>query len=522
MDVEVKDKAPDGKGKAPDKKEKAPDKKAGFLNRKIITAVVIIVAVFVAAAAVLMLRGNKRIETPPKHTTLNEVAELDNILKGVYVGSVDVSDMSVEEAEASVRDLIEYMRSQKLTVNIGDTQDTLPIADAGFTWVNTDVCKHAYGLGRSGNILQRFKDIHDIETNTYVLPLERSVDDEVIEGFIEQEAEAHNRGPVDATIEIGDEGELIPVEGQDGMEVNTSASLLNIHTYLVDTWKGDNPVCDMKIDVLRSRGSAEELSKVKDVLGRASTDFSSSSESRYQNIVNGTSKINGIIMYPGDSISMLERLLPFEPENGYSMAPSYVNGKSEDTFGGGICQVSTTLYNAVLRAELEVDERHNHSMTVSYVEPAMDAAIADGSKDFIFTNNSEYPIYLVGETDDGIVTVTIFGVETRNPGRSISFESEVIKEEEPVVELVADPTLALGNISQTTGGRNGLEACLWKIIEQNGQTEKEEVNYSVYDTQNIKFNVGTSTDSVEAANAIYGAVDTNNLDRAYSVIDAYS
>ena len=83
------------------------------------------------------------------------------------------------------------------------------------------------------------------------------------------------------------------------------------------------------------------------------------------------------------------------------MAGSYLNGKVVDSIGGGICQVSTTLYNAVLRAELEVTERHNHSMIVTYVDPSADAAIAESSgKDFVFVNNTDYPIYIDGHTAD--------------------------------------------------------------------------------------------------------------------------
>lgn len=99
-----------------------------------------------------------------------------------------------------------------------------------------------------------------------------------------------------------------------------------------------------------------------------------------------------------------------------------------DTYGGGICQVSTTLYNAVLKAELQVDERHNHTMLVSYVDPSKDAAIAEGLMDFVFTNNTDAPIYIYGVGYQGTLNFTIYGHETRDPNRSISFRSETLSQ----------------------------------------------------------------------------------------------
>lgn len=491
--------------------------------KKIIIFFTTLVMITLVASGVIYYMDNWRVDAPANHTSLSDAVKLDKIMKGVHIGPVDVSGMSVDEAAAKVQDMVSYMQDQTLTVNIGDAQDTIPVGDTGFTWTNTDAANEAYKLGRTGNIIERFKNIQDIENETYIIPLKRAVNDDIIEGFISQEADAHNKAAVDASIIMDENGELQVTEGSDGMEINTSASLMNIKNYLTETWNGETPICDMKVDIIASKGSVEELSQVKDVLGRAETDFSSSSESRFQNIVNGASKINGKILYPGEQLSVLDCLLPFEPDNGYSLAPSYIAGQIEDTFGGGICQVSTTLYNAVLKAELQVDERHNHSMMVSYVDPSKDAAIAEGSKDFKFTNNLDHPIYIdVYTSSSGIITATIFGVETRSADRQISFESEVLSTTKAEVTITADPSLDFGYVSQTAAGHDGMEACLWKVITENGETTREEVNTSEYITQDVTYVVGTSTSSTEAKNAIYTAIDSNSIEKVYSVIDSYS
>ena len=108
---------------------------------------------------------------------------------------------------------------------------------------------------------------------------------------------------------------------------------------------------------IRDRGNKEELAKVKDVLGSYTTSFSSSGKDRSANVTNGCSLINGTTIYPGETFSTYETVSPFTADNGYYMAGSYLNGQVVDSIGGGICQVSTTLYNAVLKAELQVEER---------------------------------------------------------------------------------------------------------------------------------------------------------------------
>ena len=161
-------------------------------------------------------------------------------------------------------------------------------------------------------------------------------------------------------------------------------------------------------EVQKPSVTKEELSQVKDVLGTATPYYGSSYE-RNTNVEVGASKINGTLIMPGETFSVTAAVTPFNADNGYYPAPSYESGQVVDTYGGGICQVSTTLYNAVLKAELQVDERHNHTMLVSYVDPSKDAAIAEGLMDFVFTNNTDAPIYIYGVGYQGTLNFTIYG-----------------------------------------------------------------------------------------------------------------
>ena len=138
------------------------------------------------------------------------------------------------------------------------------------------------------------------------------------------------------------------------------------------------------------------MANVKDLLGTFSTSLTSSNANRIKNVNSASNYIDGTVLYPGEEFSTHDVIAPFTAERGYAEAANYVNGEIVDGMGGGVCQVSTTLYNAVLRAELEVTERAPHSMTVSYVKLSEDAAIAGTWKDLKFRNSSQYPIYIEG------------------------------------------------------------------------------------------------------------------------------
>ena len=487
----------------------------------IMTALLVLTCIPTIAGAVTR---NQALMVREGHISAAEAAsDAERILDGVYIGPVDVSGLTEEEARSKVEALIESMKEQRLTVAIGEEEDTLPIWDAGFEWVNTDAPHEAVELGKAGNILSRFKTLQDLEENKYVIPLERTVNRDVVDGFVGQEAEVHNTRPVNMGLVRNDEGEFEVTPSQRGVEIDEQASISAICRYLTEEWSGGEARCSMVMDVLEPKGTEEELSKVKDILGEGSTDFSSSSSSRAKNVKNGTSKINGCVIYPGEEFSVLDHLVPFNEENGYDPAPSYNEGRTEESFGGGICQVSTTLYLAVLRAELEVVERSSHSMSVSYVKPSMDAAIAKGSKDFRFRNNTEAPIYIFANADDGTVTMRIYGMETRDPARKVTFESEVTEREEPEgVKLISNTHYGFGYVRCVQGAQTGIRAKLWKIVSENGvEVSREEVNKSHYEMVKETYEVGVVSGSETATSEMYHAIDHNNLSEVNRVINKY-
>lgn len=299
------------------------------------------------------------------------------------------------------------------------------------------------------------------------------------------------------------------------------ASFDKVHELLSGGWDCQPCSIPLVVEVTQPRGSAEELARVKDVLGTFTTSYGSSNFNRSENISNGCSLINGTVLYPGDEFSMLDCVTPFTAENGYYMAGSFMNNQVVDSMGGGICQVSTTLYNTVLLAELEVTERSNHSMIVTYVDPSADAAIAESAdKDFRFKNNLDCPIYIEGRTEGKQLTFTIYGEENRDPGREVRYESQVLEVINPPADLItADPALPLGYIAVDNNLHVGYRAELWKIVTENGQeTSREKINSSSYRMVPRGAVVGVATEDPYAYEEIMAAIGTGSIEHVGNVL----
>lgn len=439
----------------------------------------------------------------------------NTIEKGVFIGDIDVSGMTTLEAEEEVNSYMDSLKEKEITWNaLNDNMVTVKVGDLGIKWTNKDVIDQAGELGKAGNIVQRYKALKDLEHQNEIFPLEISYDEAMIRSIINERCLQYNVEAVDGTL-TREDGQFKFVAGQTGVEIDVDASVKAIQDYMANEWDKEDATIDLIAETTQPRGTEEELSKVKDVLGTFTTSFSTSGANRSGNVRNGCSKINGTLLYPGDTFSTYEAVSPFTEANGYYQAGSYMNGLVIDSLGGGICQVSTTLYNAVLKAELEVTERYNHSMIVTYVDPSADAAISGTAKDFKFVNNLSYPIYIEGTTtDDKKITFTIYGCEERAQNREVTYESVVISKTVPEGErIVADASQPAGVVS-VQSAHIGYVAELWKIVKVDGVEESRvQVNSSRYTATPRTAAVGTATTNPSAAQAINAAIATGSIEQ---------
>ncbi len=444
------------------------------------------------------------------------------IRQGITIDGVNVSGITESEAMAQIQADVEEKKAAVITLQGKEDDQKVEVTagDLGLYWSNPGIIDEIGAYGKASNIIARYKQNKDLEQHGMNFSIQLSVDKDAISNVITSQCASFNEEAKDATLSR-DGSSFTIVPGQTGYVVDTAASADTVYSQLSSGWDGESLTVALTIDVDEPKGTEEELSKVKDLLGTFTTSYSSSGTSRCGNIANGTKLINGHTLYPGDEFSVLNALTPFTEENGYYLAGSYLGGQVVDSFGGGICQVSTTLYNALIRAEIQITERYNHSMIVGYVDPSMDAAIAESSgMDLKFKNNTENPIYIEGYTSGKTVTFNIYGVETRDAGRKVTFESEVLSKTEPTGQKVyTDASQPVGYI-KSQSAHIGYKAQLWKIVTENGkQVSKEVFNTSTYNAEPASITVGTAgTVSAELS----AAIAANDVDGVKAALNGTS
>ena len=418
----------------------------------------------------------------------------DEIAMGVYVEEVNVSGMTKDEAKAAVNEYIAGKTEEKITLTIGEEELNVSRADLGVTWSNEEVIDEALGLGKSGNLIRRYKALKDLEFDNKVFELEYTADSELVQTVVSEKCTKYNQKATNVGLKKTSSGFEV-VEGKQGVVVDESAATDVILSFIEGEYSAENTKVAVPTMITEPIGSAEELAKVKDLLGSFKTSFKSSDSDRSKNVRTGAGHIDGTVLYPGETFSTYEYVNPFTEQNGYAMAGSYLNGKVVDSLGGGICQVSSTLYNAVLMAELEVVERSPHSMMVTYVQPSADAAIAGTYKDFKFKNDTDAPIYIEGyTTDDKQIVFNIYGEETRPSNRTIKYTNKVLESTPAVTQLVADSAQGIG-YRLVESGHNGCKAELYKEVYIDGVLQSSErVNKSNYQVSNRTVYYGINGD----------------------------
>lgn len=351
---------------------------------------------------------------------------IDAIYPGMTIQGMSVGGMTQEEAKAKVQEYVDKVSQETVTLQVKKKESTFALSDIDLKCTNMDVVEKAYDFGKTGNVFKRVIEVRKLEKEGMDFPLTFSVDKAETRKVVKKKAKKFLAKKKDATITRKD-GKFVITKQVDGVDIDFEANADKLtEVFSKKDWDHKSVVFPMDYTLDKAKHTKKELSAIKDVLGTFTTSYAGSASGRCANVENGASLINGTLLYPGDSFSVYSKVAPFTADNGYHLAGSYSNGQTVQTYGGGICQVSTTLYNAVLRAELNVTERSNHSMTVHYVPLSADAAISGTDKDLKFTNNLDHPVYIQGVAGGSSITFTIYGKEYRASNRKVEYVSETV------------------------------------------------------------------------------------------------
>ncbi len=323
------------------------------------------------------------------------------------------------------------------------------------------------------------EQIATLDFTAYEVAAEVSEQNPIDMNQIKAEADSEMKN---ATLDKTDGTTILPAT--DGISVDVAAANQIIAASEQQTYR-------IPITRVPATITAEELSAVlfRDVLGEASTDYSSSNSSRAQNVRLATGYCNSVILNPGDSFSYNTVVGKRTAARGFQEAGAYVNGELVSELGGGVCQPSSTLYMAVLRADLNVVERQNHSYVSSYTPLGEDATVSYGGPDFRFSNDTAYPVKIIADSSNREVTMTILGTNTT--GKKVTTEREVLATYEPSVVEQPDATLDDGTKSVKQHAATGYKVKVYQVITENGQSTRVLANTSTYKKKDKIVLVGT-------------------------------
>lgn len=419
------------------------------------------------------------------------------ITKGVFIDQVDVSGLTAKEAEKKINDFVDELREIEIYLKGDENNISVKLGELGYSYKTNKVIEQALGLGTSGNLIKRYKFRKDIAQKGIILPLEYKLDENSVREFVSTNAAVFNVEPVNATVSRK-KGQMIYTDHILGKKVDVEATVFAIIDEITNAWDRDNIVFNVYMEDVTPVYTREVLELCNTKLGSFSTEYADSAEGRAANLANGARLINNTVIYPGEVFSGYEHLAPFNSKNGYYKAGAYSKGKVIDSVGGGACQVTTTLYNAALEAELEIVERQAHSMTISYVNLSRDAAIAGTYKDLKFRNNTDVPILIQAYTEGRKITFNIWGHETRDiDNRRVEFETRVLSETAPPPDVIdEDPTKPITYKKVTQSAHTGYRAELYKVVYENDvEVSRSLINKSSYAAAPRYITVGTKVEN---------------------------
>lgn len=442
------------------------------------------------------------------------------IAANIQIDGVAVGGMTTDEAVSALTGHMAELNGISFTFKTEGQEAKATLEELGLGYLDTtseQLVEEAYKYGREGSIFTRFNKLHSLTKEAKNLEAAYTFDDQTASSVLADRCTVLENAAVNAKIKHTDSGFVI-TDGIEGKAIDMEQTLTTLKASVGTTWDKSSIMIDVTTVISQPAITADMLKDIKDTLGGFST-YCGTDGTRVQNIQSGTSHINGTIVMPGEEFSANDAMEPYTEDNGYGEAGSYENGKVVDTMGGGICQVSSTLYNALLYAELKITERYEHSLQVTYVKPGKDAAIADEVKDLKFINNTDTPVLIEGYVSDGEVYFNIYGKETRDTGRSVEYISETTGTTESETKYVTSAEYPIGKMTTTENGHNGLTATLWKVISRNGEeVSREAVNYSTYRMTNTVVSVGIASDNSEAVSIVTSAVSSQDASKIESAI----
>ena len=479
----------------------------------------------------------------------------ETIFSGISVQGIDVSNLTIDEAKKKVSSIIGNHISEEISLQHNDFQTVILPEQFGVSFDVDSAVEQAYYIGKSDNLIKNNYTILSLLLKNYNISPSINYDEDLLNSLIDSiNAQLPDRvvNPgysIDGTnlvITSGKDGILIsssdlkdeilsflndissknetiniPVNNVGAEPINLDAIYKDIFKLPVDASYTTNPyVVYPSSNGLDFAISMEEAKAIisnqqdeytiplkitypnvttnqigneafPDLLSQFSTSFTSSGYNRSNNIILSSAKLNGLVLMPGEEFSYNQAVGQRTRAAGFREAGAYSNGKVVQEVGGGICQVSSTLYNAVLYANLEIVERTNHYFNPGYVKAGLDATVSWGGPDFRFRNNRNYPIRIVTDTSGKKLKVYIYGLKT-DDDCTVVLDPRYISSVPYKTTYQNDASLATGETRVISSGSNGCKTATYKYVyDKNGTLISSEcISRDTYSPHNKVVAVG--------------------------------
>lgn len=374
----------------------------------------------------------------------------DLILPKVYINNIDLSGKTKKEAIDELNSNIDDLDDKAINITVNDNVSSYTYSDISAFYDVKKAVNTALKYGKNGSTFSRHKLIKHSKKKNINISL--NYDKDKINDIVKNIKEGYKVEAKDAAITIN-QGAINIIKEESGYEVDEKS----LKEDIIKSLNTDlNSSSEIKAVLLSEKPKITytDLEKIqKEPMATFSTNFSSSSAERAKNLEIVTSLINGIVLMPGETFSYSD--ISQKGRGQYLDAAVYINNKVEQAEAGGICQVSSTLYNAVMRANIPSVERTNHSLPVSYVPLGLDATVSWGYLDYKFTNIYDFPIYLEGIIYNRNLTFNIYGNKEALNGIKYDMTSSVLETILPEVEYVEDASLEKGTEVTESNGQAG-------------------------------------------------------------------
>ena len=412
------------------------------------------------------------------------------ILPTVKIENEDLTGKTKKEAQEIIKDKYSsQVLKKKINIVTDDKKYTLDYSMLDAKYNINEAIEEAISYGKDMNMFQKYKAIKNPTLKQINLKFEYN--DKIVDQVLEQIAKDTNKKPVNATITMVSSGRFNVTNDATGKQLETDKLKSDIKNKINGALSEEVIDITAPVKEVKPEISAATLNAINTRISSFSTNFASSAEGRAANIGLSTKSINGTLLMPGDVFSFNGVVGERTAEKGYQSAGIIVGDKLEQGLGGGICQVSSTLYNAMLGTGIVSVERIHHTFPSSYVPIGQDATVDYGNLDYKFKNTFKYPIYIEGFISNRNLYFNIYSNSTLT-NRTYEIVNEILEVTQPKTEIIQDPTKYEDEKEIVKKAYTGYKVKVTRKTYENGKLiDTQIINNDTYNVINGIIKVGT-------------------------------